>query len=114
MLERLLDTVDRPGGDARLLEDGEPTHGRFVLEHALDFGLEFRLVGEPLFVAGVIRVLSHRRLAERGGEATESDVVAGGDDDVAIGSGERLEGCDGRMARTERAGDLAADGVAHD
>ena len=66
-------------------------------------------VREPRFVVDVARVLGEFRLAENGAQFAELAVVAGGDDDVAVGHRKHLIGDDVRMRVAHALWRLAGD-----
>ena len=83
--ERLRDIVDRAARHARRLQHRDPVLGVRAAQHTLDLGLQRLLVLVAQRVGLEQRVLGEVGAVERLGQLDEEPVIAGGDDEVAVG-----------------------------
>ena len=104
MGERLRDVVDRTARHPGAFEHADQCAVPASAEHAFECGFERRLV---LVAQAHSSDTRDRRRGRRGrarGELDKEPVIAGGDDDVAVGRGEGLERGDRGVPRPQRPG----------
>ena len=107
VVEHLIEIVDRAGRHADRFElVGQILHLELHGQRG-ELADELGAVGEPRLVVDVARVLRQLRRAEHAAQLDVLAVVAGGDDDVAVGDREHLIGHDVGMRVADALGHLA-------
>ena len=99
--EDLRHAVDGTGRNMRGVELRQQLRSVAPRREGMERRRQGDAVGDPAAVGEVVRMGAERRVAEDVAEAPELPVVAGGDDDVAVGDGEHVVGHDGGVGVAE-------------
>ena len=105
----LVERVDRTGRHLHGLELRQQVGARQALGQRGEARDQLVAVVEAVGVGEIARLLRELRLAEHRAQLGELVVVAGGDDDVAVGDREHLVGHDVGMRVADALGHLAGD-----
>ena len=99
--EHLGDRIDRPRRHGRLFERGEQRRAGELLGRLLDRRDKHRAIGDAVGVGAKPRIVGERLQPEDAAEVARLPVIAGGDDDLAVGDAKHLIGHDIGMGVAE-------------